>query len=92
MKIKRSNIFATIVICALLIYGVVMLINLRSDINSATEDLNELQQEITDKELSNAQRSYAIENRESDEVIEDVAREKLGLVSPGEQVFYDDGK
>ena len=92
LRNMRSNIFAVIVICALLIYGVTMLVNLRSEIKKETDGLNQLQQEITDKELSNAQMSYAIENSDKDEVIEDVARDKLGLVSPGEQVFYDNGK
>ena len=32
---------------------------------------------------------YQIDHSEDDDMIESVAREKLGLVKPGEKIFYD---
>ena len=37
----------------------------------------------------NAELQYQIDHSEDDDMIESVAREKLGLVKPGEKIFYD---
>ena len=38
---------------------------------------------------SKAELEYQIEHGADDETIEDIARNKLGLVYPGEKIFYD---
>ena len=38
---------------------------------------------------ANAELQYQIDHSEDDDMIESVAREKLGLVKPGEKIFYD---
>ena len=50
-----------------------------------------LAQQIEETEISNAALEYSIQNSESSDTLEDIARSKLGLVYPGEKVFYDVG-
>ena len=40
---------------------------------------------------ANAELQYGIDHSTDDHTIEDIAREKLGLVKPGEVIFYDTG-
>ena len=40
-------------------------------------------------ETTVAELQYQIDHSEDDDMIESVAREKLGLVKPGEKIFYD---
>ena len=48
-----------------------------------------LQQQVSEMTQSNAELQYQIDHSEDDDMIESVAREKLGLVKPGEKIFYD---
>jgi len=54
-----------------------------------TAKVNEaaLQQQVDDKTASNEQMRYAVENKDDPEVIEGVARDKLGLVQQDEEVY-----
>lgn len=88
MKLKKAGIFTKIIILVLLAYAVVSLITLRAKIEDARAEQLVLQQAIEDKTASNAEMQYAIENSDSDSVKEDIAREKLDLVLPDEQIFY----
>ena len=49
----------------------------------------QLQQQVTDMTQSNAELEYKIEHSEDADTIEEIARDKLGLVKPGEKIFYD---
>ncbi|MBS1402673.1 MAG: hypothetical protein HPZ79_06795 [Oscillospiraceae bacterium] len=62
-------------------------------VRSKTAALNaqtqQLQQQVTDMTQSNAELEYKIEHSEDADTIEEIARDKLGLVKPGEKIFYD---
>ncbi len=88
MKRKKAGIFTKIIILALLVYAVVSLVSLRSQIEAAQTEQQLLQQEIDNLASSNAEMRYDIENSDSDSVKEDIARDKLDLVLPDEQIFY----
>ena len=91
MKLKRASILTKIVILALCAYAVISLLHLKSRLHEA-EDYNEgLRQQVVQAEQENAGLRYEIEHSGDDATIEDVAREKLGLVKPGEKIFYDVG-
>ena len=89
MKLKRSSIFTKIVILALIVYGAVMLINTRNDITAAEAHRAELQEKVDDAAQRKAELDYDIAHAGDPEIIAEVARSKLGLVLPGEKVFYD---
>jgi Septum formation initiator len=88
MKIRPAGIITKIVIVALILYASISLFNLKSRIDDARADLSSLQFEVEQTERKNAELQYEIEHSEDDVTIENVARTKLGLVSPGEKVFY----
>lgn len=89
MKFKKAGIITKIVIAALLIYAVVSLVTVRSKTAALNAQTQQLQQQITDMTQSNAELEYKIEHSEDADTIEEIARDKLGLVKPGEKIFYD---
>ena len=47
-----------------------------------------LTEQVNDQTQANTELSNAIENRNDPSYLEDVARERLGLVAPNDRVFY----
>ena len=91
MKLPRSRMITKIIVFALIIYAVISLIAIRGNIESAREDLGEVRRAVTELEITNAELEYEIENHNEPDVIADIARSNLGLVLPGEIVFFDGG-
>ena len=91
MKLKRASILTKIVILALCAYAVISLLHLKSRLREAEDYNTGLQRQVVQAEQENAGLRYEIEHSGDDATIEDVAREKLGLVKPGEKIFYDVG-
>ena len=88
MKTKRSGILIKIIIAILIIYAAVSLVILCGKITDAKNAQADLQQEIEDVTAENSEMEYALSHSEEDEVKEDIARDKLGLVDPDEQIYY----
>ena len=91
MKIPRSKIITRIIVFALIIYAGISLITLRGRIETVREERDDVRRAVADMEVANAQLEYEIENHDDPDVIADIARSDLGLVLPGEIVFYDGG-
>lgn len=89
MKFKKAGIITKIVIAALLVYAAVSLVTVRSKTAALNAQTQQLQQQVTDMTQSNAELEYKIEHSEDADTIEEIARDKLGLVKPGEKIFYD---
>lgn len=89
MRLRRAGIITKIVVLALVLYAAVTLVNLRVKTEAANQQQKVLEQQIREKELANAELEYQLEHSTDDNTIADIAREELGLVAPGEQVFYD---
>lgn len=89
MKFKKAGIITKIVIAALLVYAVVSLVTVRSKTAALNAQTQQLQQQVTDMTQSNAELEYKIEHSEDADTVEEIARDKLGLVKPGEKIFYD---
>ncbi len=90
LKFKRAGILTILVIAVLIVWGAISYAKVRSDIRAARAENAALEQQLADKETENAAMSYAIENSDDPDVIEDIARDKLGYVLSDEQVFYAD--
>ena len=88
VKFKRAGIFTKIIIVALLVYAVVSIISLRGRIDEAEATRASLEQQVEDQMAENESMKYDIKNSGDEDVVEDIAREKLGLVRPDEKVFY----
>ncbi|NLW65644.1 MAG: septum formation initiator family protein [Clostridiales bacterium] len=89
MKIKKSSLIIRIVIVALILYAGISLVGLKSQTQNAEERRAELQQQVDAAVQENEELQYAIKHSTDPEIIEDVARNDIGLVKPGEKLFYD---
>ena len=91
MRFRRAGIITIVVIVVLMVYASVTLINMNKRINEAQAQQEALSQQVAEKEVSNAEIQYAIDNKDDDEIKADIARDSLGLVDPDEKVFLDSG-
>lgn len=91
MKLKRASIFTKIVILAMIVYAAISLVNTRERIARAEADREILQAKVDEALQENAELEYDIAHSTDPETIAEVARMKLGLVMPGEKIFYDVG-
>lgn len=89
MKIKKSGIVTKLIILALAAYALIALVQMKDRVAAAELERNALQAEAQALAVTNASLSYEIAHSEDRDTVEKVAREKLGLVLPGEIVFYD---
>lgn len=89
MKLKKASIFTKIVILALILYAGVSLSGTKDRIARAEAERAELQAQVDAALQENAELRYDIEHAGDPETIAEIARTKLGLVMPGEKIFYD---
>ena len=89
MKLKRANILTKIVILAMIVYALISLIGTREQIAVAEADRAALQTKVDTLLRENAELEYDINHAGDPTVIAEIARTKLGLVKPGEKIFYD---
>ena len=87
MKIKRASLLTKVVILALLVAAATGLLGLRSQLSTAQADLAEAQRQVEEQKQVNADLADAVENSGDPDRQADLARDKLGLVEPGEYVF-----
>ncbi len=86
---RHTSLIAKLVILVLAVYATITLVSLQNQIEAKKEQAATLAQSRASLEEENAQLQAAIDAVGTEEGILDVAREKLGLVTPGEIVFYD---
>ena len=91
MKLRRASWLTALVIVGLIAYACIALMNMRTKVAQASETEAELREQVEEIQEANAALQYAIDNRYDDKTIEDIARDKLGLVMPDEVIFYDSG-
>lgn len=92
MKTKKAGLLTKVVVLALLIYMSITLLDLRSQIRTAEAERDARQQAVNEQLQTNAALSGMLEHSGDPGALEDIARDRLGLVKPGEKVFYDIGE
>lgn len=92
MKFKKSSLLIKLVILILVVYATVTLVSLQSQISAKRAEAEALSNSISIEKQINQRSQEAIDNLDTDEGVEDVARTKLGLVAPGEIIFKDAGQ
>ncbi len=92
MRFKRSSLVMKIVLLALVVYATVTLVSLQTQVTEKNAEAAELQSSISVEKQENLRLQQAIDDLNTDEGVQEVAREKLGWVSKGEIIFYDMGK
>lgn len=91
MRLKRSSLLTKLLILVLVVYATVTLVSLQSQVTKKNAEAQALQSSIEAARQENLRLQQAIDDLDTDEGVEAVARKKLGLVSKGEIVFYDVG-
>lgn len=85
----RAGILTKFVILALLAGLGWQLLQLKGQVEQAQEQRTALAQQVSDLQEQNDALEADIAEGATEEKMEDLAREKLGVVSPNERVFYD---
>ena len=83
------SLFGQLVIAVLMVYALISLFVVHRQTRQLQDRAATLQQQVSEMTQANAELQYQIDHSEDDDMIESVAREKLGLVKPGEKIFYD---
>lgn len=89
VKFKKAGLLTKLLILVMIVYAAYNIATVQANIAQARQSLTSLTQEVEDARQVNAQLTYEIEHKDDPETIEQIAREKLGLVKPGEKIFYD---
>lgn len=90
MKLKKAGLITKIVMIILVVYAAVRLISLHAQIEEAKDIQSQLDQQVESMETVNAEMEYSLENSEDDDVIADIARDKLGMTYPDEEIYSED--
>ena len=88
LRAKKVGLLVKIALRILLAYLIITLVNVRQQIGDAHAAIETLTEQVNDQTQANTELSNAIENRNDPSYLEDVARERLGLVAPNDRVFY----
>ena len=93
MKHRRSGIVVIMVLLmlGLIVYAASSLSRMNARIEAAELAKEALAEEALALAVSNAALEYEIEHSGDLDMVERVARDKLGLVLPGEIIYYDIG-
>ncbi|MFN2340697.1 MAG: septum formation initiator family protein [Halanaerobium sp.] len=91
MPRQRKDFFLNpVVITIVVVIAIIAAFNFYQNIarmNQLENKIEEIEAQITKAEAENEKLNEQLENSSSNEYIEEVAREKLGLVKPGEKMF-----
>ena len=88
LRAKKVGLLVKIALLILLAYLIITLVNVRQQIGDAHAAIETLTEQVNDQTQANTELSNAIENRNDPSYLEDVARDRLGLVAPNDRVFY----
>ena len=85
---KPVGLLLKILCLILVVYMALTVLHVRRQISDTKNTIETLTQQVNDQTQTNTELSNAIENRDDPSYIEDIAREKLGLVTSNDRVFY----
>lgn len=88
-NIKRKNIFKKLLIIAFLIYFIYTIISQQRTLNSYATIKDSYNDDIEMAQEENQELQEMKDNINSDEYIEQIAREKLDMYYPNERVYID---
>jgi len=88
-KTKKAGLLTKVVVLGLLVYLATVLLGLNGQIAAAEAERNAVQSQVTAQTQRNADLAEDVLHADDPARQEDIAREKLDLVVPGEKVFID---
>lgn len=87
MKKKRVSIAVKLLVVIFSLYAAVSIVQLNSEINKKQEDQISKKNEINKLHTGIEELSDATQGDPDEDLIEKIARDQLGLVKPGEQIY-----
>lgn len=87
MQRNTRSIIAAVVI-ALMIYAMTCLYSAQETLAETERQIVQVGEELRQLEEENAVLAAKLERGDDDEIMEQLARERLGMVMPGEIIFY----
>lgn len=91
MKFKRSSLMTKIIVVIPAVAATVTLVSLQTQLEEKQESIAALTAQVEVASQENQRLQAAIDEAGTDAGVMDIARDKLGLVSDGEIIFYDIG-
>ncbi|HHV99947.1 MAG TPA: septum formation initiator family protein [Clostridiaceae bacterium] len=92
MKAGKKTRLIFIALALFIVYFTVTFIEQQNMINAKSKQIETINQKIAEEQKINEELNKNIEIIGSDEYIEKVARERLGMVKSGEKLFIDTNK
>ena len=86
---RNAGTFAVLFVLILLFAVGYQLVNIRAKLASAEAEQSALAERVARQEQENRSLEAALERSEDPEYLQQLARDRLGLVSPGQKDFYD---
>ena len=86
---KRTSAFTLLVIAVLLVIVTTALIRMRARIEAAQTEQASLEAQLAAQKQENASLEAALGKADDLEYLQELARDELGYVTPGEKDFYD---
>lgn len=87
---RENNIkWGLLIFVAFMVYFLHVMADQQKILNSKEKMLNNMQAKVQEETKINEELKNQKEILETDEFVEKVAREKLGMVKPGERIFID---
>lgn len=87
VRTKKAGLLTKVVVLALLIYMATALLNLQSQLKTTRAEQESLSRQVAAQTQTNADLADAVADPDDPDRIADIARDKLGLVAPGERVY-----
>ncbi len=91
IKFKRSSLLTLVIIMILLVYAMVSLVHLQRQLSAKQDERQALDTQINQIQQANVDLENRINALDTDEGVEDAARDQFGWVSEGEVTFFDIG-
>ena len=91
MKLKRAGMLTKLLLAIVLVASVTTFLNLQVQARDLAAQKAALERQTARQRQENEALTAAIADKDNPERINDVARERLGYVAPGEIIFYDSG-
>lgn len=90
-KTRMHKIYKSLLIIAIVVYAIFTLINQQKTLNQYTQTSKELTSQIDEQKEYKEELAKKKEEVNSEEFIEDMARDKLDMYLPNEKVYMDKG-
>jgi len=91
MKMRKISLLLRLIVLCLVLYGTFTLVNMGREITEKESKIALTASKIAQTELETQKLQESLDAYNRGEGTEDIARDELGLVSPGEIIFKESG-